>query len=132
MTEINSSWVREFYCDYFKTTLDAVQLRRKQILVTEEAIEEIFNLQPKSDQPDGCQKAEEDMRFMKFDWDAVKRTIALDPTVTWVMGKSTVAPKGIKIIYLNEEAQLWHQILSNYVMPSTHETEVPAAMITLI
>ncbi|XP_015944897.1 uncharacterized protein LOC107470023 [Arachis duranensis] len=30
--------------------------------------------------------------------------------------------KGIKRIYLNDEARLWHQILSNYVMPSTHET----------
>jgi len=62
----------------------------------------------------------------------MKRTIAIDPAVLWVMGKSTVTPKGIKIIYLNDEARLWHQILSNYVMPSTHETKVPAAMITLI
>ncbi|XP_072060302.1 uncharacterized protein [Arachis hypogaea] len=124
LTEINSFWVREFYCNYFKTSLDAVQLRGKQILVTKEAIEDILQLPPKSDQPDGYQRAEEDMRFMRFDWDAVKRAIALDPTVPWVMGKSTVVPKGIRLIYLNDEAQLWQQILNNYVMPSTHETEL--------
>ncbi|XLS94468.1 hypothetical protein HN51_070476, partial [Arachis hypogaea] len=64
LTEVNASWVREFYCNYFKTFLDAVNLRGKQILVTEEAIEDILKLQPKSDQLDGYQKAEEDMRFM--------------------------------------------------------------------
>ncbi|XLU30582.1 hypothetical protein S245_066648, partial [Arachis hypogaea] len=69
LTEVNASWVREFYCNYFKTSLDAVNLRGKQILVTEEAIEEVLKLLPKSDQPDGYQKAEEDMRFLKFDWD---------------------------------------------------------------
>ncbi|QHO23674.1 uncharacterized protein DS421_12g365580 [Arachis hypogaea] len=132
LTEVNGSWVREFYCNYFKTSLDAVHLRGKQILVTKEAIEDILHLQPKSDQPDDYQKAEEDMRFMRFDWDDVKQRIALDPTVPWVMGKNTVMPKGIKLIYLNDEARLWYQILSNYVMPSTHETELPAAMITLI
>ncbi|XP_025628567.1 protein FAR1-RELATED SEQUENCE 5-like [Arachis hypogaea] len=65
--------------------LDQDVLRGKQILVTEEAIEEIIHLLPKSDQPDGYQKAEENIRFMRFDWDAVKRTIAIDPTVPWVM-----------------------------------------------
>ena len=131
LTEVNASWVREFYCNYLKTTLDVVHLRGKQILVTEEAIEDILQLQPKSDQPDGYQKAEEDMRFLRFDWDAVKQRITLDPTVPWVMGKNTTMPKGIKLMYLNDEAWLWHQILSNFVMPSTHETELPATMITL-
>ena len=132
LTKVNASWVREFYCNYFKTSLDAVHLKGKQILVTEEAIEDILRLQPKSDQPDGYQKAEEDIRFMRFDWDAVKQRIALDPTVPWVIGQNTTMPKGIKRIYLNDEARLWHQILSNFVMPSTHETELPAAMITLL
>ncbi|XLS97171.1 hypothetical protein HN51_039906 [Arachis hypogaea] len=44
LTEVNASWVREFYCNYFKTFLDAVHLREKQILVTEEAIEDILRL----------------------------------------------------------------------------------------
>ncbi|XLS71390.1 hypothetical protein HN51_028255, partial [Arachis hypogaea] len=64
LTEVNSSWVREFYSNYFLSSLDAVQLRGKQILVTKEAIEEILHLSPKSDQPDCYQKAEKDMRFM--------------------------------------------------------------------
>ncbi|XLS57443.1 hypothetical protein HN51_007198, partial [Arachis hypogaea] len=64
LTEVNASWVRKFYCNYYITTLDAVNLRGKQILVTEEAIEDILQLPPKSDQPDGYKKAEEDMRFL--------------------------------------------------------------------
>ncbi|XLS93800.1 hypothetical protein HN51_069808, partial [Arachis hypogaea] len=58
LTEVNASWVREFYCNYFKTSLDAVNLRGKQILVIEEVIEDILRLQSKSDQPDGYQKLE--------------------------------------------------------------------------
>ena len=99
LTEVNASWVRDFYCNYFKSSLDAVHLRGKQILVTEEAIEDILRLQPKSDQPDGYQKAEDDMCFLRFDWDAVNERIAFDPTIPWVMGKNTVMPKGIKLIF---------------------------------
>ncbi|XLT43949.1 hypothetical protein HN873_036553 [Arachis hypogaea] len=44
LTEVNASWVREFYCNYFKTFLDVVHLRGKQILVTEETIEDILQL----------------------------------------------------------------------------------------
>ena len=86
LTEVNASWVREFYCNYFKTSLDAVNLRGKQILVNEEAIEDVLKLLLKSNHLDGYQKAKEDMRFMKFDWDAVKARIAFDPTVPWIMG----------------------------------------------
>ncbi|QHO22122.1 uncharacterized protein DS421_12g352460 [Arachis hypogaea] len=107
LTEVNASWVREFYCNYFKTSLDAVHLRGKQILITEEAIEDILQLLPKENQLDGYQRAKEDMRFMRFEWDAVKQRVTLDPTVPWVMGKNTLAPKGIKLQYLNDEAQLW-------------------------
>ena len=57
LTEVNASWVREFYCNYFKTSLDVVHLRGKQILVTEEAIEDILHLPPKSNQPGGYHKA---------------------------------------------------------------------------
>ncbi|XLU70641.1 hypothetical protein S245_029694, partial [Arachis hypogaea] len=56
LTEVNASWVREFYCNYYLTTLDAVNLRGKQILVTEEAIKDILRLPAKSDQPDGYAK----------------------------------------------------------------------------
>ena len=132
LIEVNVSWVREFYCNYFKTSLDAVNLRGKQILVTEEAIEDVLKLLPKSDQLDGYQRAEEDIHFMKFDWDAVKARIALDSTVPWIMGQNTTMPKGIKRIYLNDEARLWHQILNNFIIPSTHETEIPVAMVTLL
>ena len=42
LSEVNASWVREFYCNYYLTTLDAVNLGGKQILVTEAAIETIL------------------------------------------------------------------------------------------
>ncbi|XLS81476.1 hypothetical protein HN51_047307 [Arachis hypogaea] len=64
LTEVNASWVREFYYNYFKTSLDAVNFRGKQILVTEEAIKDVLKLLPKTDQLDDYQKAEEDMGFM--------------------------------------------------------------------
>ncbi|XP_020960120.1 uncharacterized protein LOC110263313 [Arachis ipaensis] len=109
-----------------------MQLRGKQILVTEEAIEDIIHFQPKIDDTDGYQKADESIRFMSFDLDAVRHTVAIDPNVPWALRKLKITPQGIKIIYLNDKARLWQQILSNYVMPSTHESEVPATMIILI
>ncbi|XLU19733.1 hypothetical protein S245_055799, partial [Arachis hypogaea] len=53
-------------------------------------------LPAKSDQPDGYAQAEEDMGQMRFDWDAVKAWIALDPAVPWEMGQDTTMPRGIK------------------------------------
>ncbi|POO76449.1 hypothetical protein C1T30_43120, partial [Bacillus sp. MBGLi97] len=63
--EVNIFWVREFYCNYYKIILDELYFRGKQILVTEEVIEDIFQFLFKSDQSDSYQKAEEDMRFMR-------------------------------------------------------------------
>ncbi|XLS78226.1 hypothetical protein HN51_062451 [Arachis hypogaea] len=100
LTEVNASWVREFYCNYFKTSLDAVNLRGKQILVTEEAIEEVLKLLPKSDQLDGYQKAEKDTRFLKFDWDAIHLTaedaayLQRLPTVPLCRGESSESNSG--------------------------------------
>ncbi|KAL4357111.1 hypothetical protein AHAS_Ahas09G0154000 [Arachis hypogaea] len=37
---INISWVKEFYCNFFRPTLDSVQLRGREIMITETAIEE--------------------------------------------------------------------------------------------
>ncbi|XLT43236.1 hypothetical protein HN873_035840, partial [Arachis hypogaea] len=65
LEQVNASWVWEFYCNYYLTNLDVVNLRGKQILVTEEAIETILQLPAKSDQPDGYAQAEEDMGQMR-------------------------------------------------------------------
>ncbi|XP_052107539.1 uncharacterized protein LOC127740543 [Arachis duranensis] len=37
---INVSWVKEFYCNFFRPTLDSVQLWGREIMITETAIEE--------------------------------------------------------------------------------------------
>ncbi|KAL4321689.1 hypothetical protein AHAS_Ahas14G0135600 [Arachis hypogaea] len=36
--DINISWVKEFYCNFFRPTLDSVQVRGREILLTEAAI----------------------------------------------------------------------------------------------
>ncbi|KAL4331440.1 hypothetical protein AHAS_Ahas13G0500300 [Arachis hypogaea] len=45
---------------------------------------------------------------------------------------SKIGPKSIAIKYLTIEARVWHQILSNYLMPSTYETEITADMAVFI
>ncbi|KAL4315555.1 hypothetical protein AHAS_Ahas15G0196800 [Arachis hypogaea] len=40
LARVNESWVHEFYCNFFRPTLDSVYLRGRQILVTEVDIEE--------------------------------------------------------------------------------------------
>ena len=37
--DINISWVKEFYCNFFRPTLDSVQVRGRKIMLTELAIE---------------------------------------------------------------------------------------------
>ncbi|QHN78236.1 uncharacterized protein DS421_19g659630 [Arachis hypogaea] len=70
--------------------------------------------------------------MMEFDWDAVLRVIAIHPDSPWIYGSSKPSPRGIVIRYLTIEARLWHQILTNYVMPNTHETEITSDMAVLI
>ncbi|KAL4276400.1 hypothetical protein AHAS_Ahas20G0203400 [Arachis hypogaea] len=35
---INVSWVKEFYCNFFRVNLDSVHVRGREIMITEEAI----------------------------------------------------------------------------------------------
>ncbi|XP_072054676.1 uncharacterized protein [Arachis hypogaea] len=105
LVRVNESWVREFYCNFYRVTLDAIHLRDRQILITK-AIEYILHFQPKISNKDAFHQAKEDIKCMSFDWDAVHCTITL-PDASWEQGSKKETPRGIKLDYLMKEAKLW-------------------------
>ncbi|KAL4276566.1 hypothetical protein AHAS_Ahas20G0220000 [Arachis hypogaea] len=47
---VNRSWVQEFYCNFFRHTLDSVLIRGIQVPITEQAIEDALTCRPKAGQ----------------------------------------------------------------------------------
>ncbi|KAL4350332.1 hypothetical protein AHAS_Ahas10G0131400 [Arachis hypogaea] len=103
--DINISWVKEFYCNFFCPTLDSVQLRGRE--------------------------AEIAIHNMTFDYEALKRVIGL-PDATWVMDANNTKPKGMLFAHLTREARTWQMIFAHYVVPTTHFSEIPMEMLLLI
>ncbi|KAL4397093.1 hypothetical protein AHAS_Ahas01G0157400 [Arachis hypogaea] len=56
--DINVSWVKEFYCNFFRPTLDSVQVRGREIMITETAIEEALQCRHVPDELCAHQQAE--------------------------------------------------------------------------
>ncbi|MED6198561.1 hypothetical protein PIB30_067605 [Stylosanthes scabra] len=84
-------------------------------------------------------------RIEKFKWQFIDRELVqvndtwnpvLDrltkPGSSWVPGKIKLDPTGIQVDDLTIEARLWQQILTNYVMPSTHDGKITSDMALLI
>ncbi|KAL4344772.1 hypothetical protein AHAS_Ahas11G0211800 [Arachis hypogaea] len=128
---IPSNLRREFYCNFFRVTLDSVHLINRPVMVTEVDIEEILHCQPKISDKDAFQRAEEELHSLTFDYDALHSVIA-QPGAPWEMDSSKVTPKGMKFEYITKKSKVWQQILSHHVMPSTHFTEIPVDMLVLI
>ncbi|KAL4322226.1 uncharacterized protein LOC107639710 [Arachis ipaensis] len=128
---VNESWVKEFYANYFNGALDAVYLRGQQILVTEEAIKHALHLELGPSGKDAYEEAEGGRHMKTFDWDQVLAVIA-EPGSQWIYGADKTTPLGIRVGSLTYEARIWQQLLSNYVMPSTHETRVTADMAVMV
>ncbi|RYR38651.1 hypothetical protein Ahy_A09g043781 [Arachis hypogaea] len=131
LERINTSWVREFYCNFFRSTLDSVHLRGGKILITEAAIEDALHCPRRTGAIDVCDQAEIAIHTMTFDYDALKHVIAT-PDAIWVMDYGNKRPKGMLFTYLTREAQTWQHIFACYVMLTTHFTEIPVDMLVLI
>ncbi|RYR77813.1 hypothetical protein Ahy_A01g002447 [Arachis hypogaea] len=131
MERINTSWVREFYCNFSRATLDSVHLRGGQILITEVAIEDALYCPPRTGATDACDQAEIAIHTMTFDYDMLKHIIATRDAI-WVMASENKRPKGMLFTYLTREARTWQQIFACYVMPTMHFTKIPMDMLVLI
>ncbi|QHO05697.1 uncharacterized protein LOC107638263 isoform X2 [Arachis ipaensis] len=131
LVRVNESWVQEFYCNFFRPTLDSIHLRGGQILMMEADIEDALHCQPKASDKDAYHRAEEEIHCLTFDYDALRSVIAL-PDAPWVLDAGKTKPKGMLFDYLTREAKTWQQILAHYVMPTTHFTEIPIDMLVLV
>ncbi|KAL4390821.1 hypothetical protein AHAS_Ahas03G0183400 [Arachis hypogaea] len=67
--DINISWVKEFYCNFFRPTLDSVQVRGREIMITELAIEEALQCRHLTDGTCAHQQAELAIHSMTFDYE---------------------------------------------------------------
>ncbi|RYR32078.1 hypothetical protein Ahy_B01g057071 [Arachis hypogaea] len=128
---INISWVREFYYNFFQPSLDSVHLRGREIMITEDAIRDALLCRVGTPKTCAYQQAEVALLSMTFDYEALKRVIAI-PDASWVMDSSNTKPKRMLFAYLTREARTWQQIFAHYVFPTTHFLEIPMDMLVLI
>ncbi|KAL4374221.1 hypothetical protein AHAS_Ahas05G0160100 [Arachis hypogaea] len=128
---INVSWVKEFYCNFFHPTLDSVQLQGREIMIAETAFEEALQCRHLSEGTCAHQQAEVAIHCMTFDYEALKRVIAF-PDGPWVMDANNTKPKGMHFAHLTREAKTWQMIFAHYVLPTTHFSEIPMEMLLLI
>ncbi|KAL4396732.1 hypothetical protein AHAS_Ahas01G0121300 [Arachis hypogaea] len=73
--DINISWVKEFYCNFFRPTLDSVQVRGREIMITETATGEALQCRHIPDDTCAHQQAEMAIHTMTFDYEALRRVI---------------------------------------------------------
>ncbi|RYR19719.1 hypothetical protein Ahy_B03g064591 [Arachis hypogaea] len=128
---INISWVKEFYCNFFRQNLDSVHLRGREIMITEDAFRDALLCRVGTPETCAYQQAEVALLSMTFDYEALRRVIAT-PDASWVMDSSNTKPKGMLFAYLTREARTWQQIFAHYVFPTTHFSEIPMDMLVLI
>ncbi|RYQ84170.1 hypothetical protein Ahy_B10g103129 [Arachis hypogaea] len=129
--KVKSSWVKKFYFNFFRHTLDSVYLRGGQILVTEAAIEDRLHCLSRTDATNAIEQAEMAIHCMTFDYDALRDVIATSDA-PWVMDADNKKPKGMHFVHLSREARTWQEIFAHYIMPTTHFTEIPVDMLVLI
>ena len=121
----------EFYTNYHFSFFKSVYVRRKQVSVSEEAIQQVLNVLPVPSDMDGYQEVLHQREKSGFDWDSVLRVIA-EPETFWTHGRFRMRPKCIDAHFLTVEARSWAQILSHYVLPSTHKSSFTADLALLV
>ncbi|KAL4350503.1 hypothetical protein AHAS_Ahas10G0148700 [Arachis hypogaea] len=82
MTKLNTEKklvlpIDEFYCNFFRPTLDSVQLRGREVMITESAIEEALQCRHLTDGTCAHQQDEIAIHSMTFDYEALRRVIGL-------------------------------------------------------
>ncbi|RYR03829.1 hypothetical protein Ahy_B06g083196 [Arachis hypogaea] len=128
---VNTSCVREFYCNFFRANIDSVQLRGREIMITEDAIGDALLCHHRPNETCAYRQAEVAILSMTFDYEALKRVIAT-PDAPWVMDSNNKKPKGMRFAYLTREAKTWQHIFAHYVFPTTHFSEIPMDILVLI
>ncbi|MED6108099.1 hypothetical protein PIB30_020370 [Stylosanthes scabra] len=124
--QVNATLVKEFYANFCWHDLDLVFLRGHKIPISEDAIRDFYKITTPA--PKGkyaFQKAKEDMATIK--WDKVLKKLGKD-RADWKYNNSGNALSGLKCKDMTVEARLWFQILSNYVMSSTHGSKATLEM----
>ncbi|RYR14432.1 hypothetical protein Ahy_B04g070998 [Arachis hypogaea] len=129
--KVNRSWVQEFYCNFFRHTLESVLITGSLVPITEAAIEDALNCRPKTSDTYAFDQAKVELHCMTFDHDALWSVVST-PDAPWVMDSENKNPKGMLFTYLTREARTWQKIFAHYVMPTTHFSEIPVAMLVWI
>ncbi|KAL4330229.1 hypothetical protein AHAS_Ahas13G0379200, partial [Arachis hypogaea] len=104
---VNRSWVQEFYCNFFRHTLDSIHIRGSQVPITEAALEDALRCKPKTSDTDAFEQAEVELHCMMFDYDAL-RTVIATPDAPWVMDSDNKKPKGM-LFHIEAVVRLCHQ-----------------------
>ncbi|KAL4391233.1 hypothetical protein AHAS_Ahas03G0224600 [Arachis hypogaea] len=100
-------------------------------MITKTAIEEVLQCRHLTDGTCAHQQAETAIQCMTFDFEALKRVIAI-PDAPWVIDSGNTKPKGILFADLTREDKTWQMIFAHSVLPTTHFSEIPMEMLLLI
>ncbi|KAL4344429.1 hypothetical protein AHAS_Ahas11G0177500 [Arachis hypogaea] len=105
--EANLSWVVEFYSNYHSPSLQSIFVRRKQVPISEEAIQWILKVLPVPDRTDGYQEVLLQLQRsgFDFDWGSILRVIA-QPGEHWTPRRAKAWPKCIEAHVLTVEARV--------------------------
>ncbi|KAL4286896.1 hypothetical protein AHAS_Ahas19G0132000 [Arachis hypogaea] len=114
-----------------RRAINALHVRGREIIITEEAIADALLCRVGTPETCAYQQVDVAILSMTFDYEALKRVIAT-PDALWVMDANNKKPKGMLFAYLTREARTWQQIFAHYVLPTTHISEIPMDMLTLI
>ncbi|XP_072064383.1 uncharacterized protein [Arachis hypogaea] len=122
--EVNETMVQEFYANYQAWEANSVFLREKMLDTSNQALKAILNIPHIPLEKDEYSKIKVDVFNGRVSLTPILKRIGR-PGASWEYSKGrNFIPASIAYSDLNTEARIWHQIVADYIIPSTHTTHV--------
>ncbi|QHO20794.1 uncharacterized protein DS421_11g341070 [Arachis hypogaea] len=122
--EVNETMVREFYANYQNWEAESVFLRDKRLDTSNRAIEAILKISHISPENDDYSRIKVSVSKERMSLTPILERIGR-PGASWEYSKGRNSiPATIAYSNLNAKARIWHQIVEDYIIPSTHATHV--------
>nr|XP_025625253.1 proline-rich protein 12-like [Arachis hypogaea] len=119
--------ILELGIDFVDRDLGDINVRGREIMITETAIEEALQCRHVPDELCAHQQAELAIHSMTFDYEALRSVIGL-PDATWVMDANNTKAKGMLFTHLTREAKTWQMIFACYRPPVRRRSRARAAI----
>ncbi|RYR04043.1 hypothetical protein Ahy_B06g083564 [Arachis hypogaea] len=130
--EINDEWVKEFYASFLKRDAQTVFLRGVTLDTSDTALDALMDILHIPLARDAYTQIMKDVTMGKISLDVVLEKIGL-PEARWEYSKGKqVVLLSIACTDLNPEVRIWQQIITDYILPSTHATHIRIRVAVLL